>query len=426
MNCSICNRPNLGVHNINNRRYCTNCRNERFAKCSCCEEYFDIHRRLGVVLVTGRAGWACPTCFQNDFQECRSCRHYSLRSGFEAVEADGQVYCSACRRETFTCDICDHTLPRRMLYDEHYCVNCYTNEADVIPDHTFQPDHKPRGSGPHYFGVELEVECDEEVMPRVEQAKRIRKVMGDFVITKRDGSLDNGFEIVTVPASFDLQVEMWSKFFGKKFKGLESWNTETCGLHVHCSRQPLSLLTIGKIVIFVNDRQNRDFIETMAGRKLGSYCALKNKTLKHARIPYDRLSHDDRYEAVNLCNRHTIEFRIFKGTLKKESFFKCLEFCDALIRFCNTNYFGLKGCKRVDNFIKYVTLYKKEYPNLFAYICAKWLKQENEMTKRFGFELPKKGEKLKKSREREHREGQNNELDIFVAALPDDENDDIY
>jgi hypothetical protein len=42
----------------------------------------------------------------------------------------------------------------------------------------------------------------------------------------------------------------------------------------------------------------------------------------------------DRYEALNFKNDKTIEFRLFKGTLKYQTIMACLEFTFATWHFC--------------------------------------------------------------------------------------------
>src|SRR5690606_30357619 len=41
-----------------------------------------------------------------------------------------------------------------------------------------------------------------------------------------------------------------------------------------------------------------------------------------------------RYKAINLCNSNTVEFRIFKGTLKRDTIIASIQWVDVLIRFC--------------------------------------------------------------------------------------------
>jgi len=137
------------------------------------------------------------------------------------------------------------------------------------------------------------------------------------------------------------------------------------------------------MLLFVNTQENIRFVTTIAGRPPNTYCQIKEKTYKSA----DPRQMQDRYEALNLANKATVEFRIFRGTLKRESLFKSLEFCDALIHFCKDCSVNVSDTRRVDKFIEYVKLNSKEWPHLWAFICARWLGIENKLTKQYGFPL---------------------------------------
>jgi len=252
---------------------------------------------------------------------------------------------------------------------------------------------KFQGKGPYFYGIELEVEVDEKLDRRTVYAKNILKLMGDFIIVKHDGSIKDlntgkviGFEIVTVPASEEAQKEKWNLFFDNLPKGLRSYDTKTCGLHIHCSRQPLTQLTIAKMLLFVNSKENAPFITTIAGRPPNQFCKIQDKCYQDASPKYPK----DRYEALNLYNRDTVEFRIFRGTLKRESMFKSLEFCAALIQFCERGNHSIKDCRQVDKFLEYVKLHKKDYLHLWAFICARWFREESKLTQMMGFPLPDK------------------------------------
>jgi len=143
-------------------------------------------------------------------------------------------------------------------------------------------------------------------------------------------------------------------------------------------------LTIAKMLLFINAKENTNFITMIAGRSANHYCKVSQKTLKDVRYCKDR------YEALNLINRGTVEFRIFRGTLKRAVFFKCLEFCDALIQFCGNCNYGMSDSRRVDKFIEYVKLHSKEWPHLWAFICARWLGVETKLTKQYGFSVTDK------------------------------------
>jgi hypothetical protein len=250
------------------------------------------------------------------------------------------------------------------------------------------PDEAPSGKigkGPHWFGVELEVEVGSDYNVDDKAQECLDLFRSEFICAKEDGSLDNGFELVTAPATLEEQIKGWDRFFKAIPSGLKSFNTTTCGLHVHCSRRPLTELQIAKIVCFVNAAQNRAFVETIAGRGSNSYCTIKVKKIGNANK--DCYS---RYEAVNLQNSCTIEFRIFKGTLKRESVFKAIEFCAALIAFTGTGVQSVQESMDRDRFIQFVKQGRKSWPHLDAFIKAAWFGITTEEITEMGFKIQRR------------------------------------
>lgn len=184
-----------------------------------------------------------------------------------------------------------------------------------------------------WFGVELEVEIKDRAVEREDKAKLLNDVInggerGNKVFFESDGSLNYGFEIITQPMSLPAQRDLWSWLKDRDAtRHLLSHNTRTCGLHVHVNKDGLSQIQIAKMVTFVNDERNADLIRAIARRYAEGYCKIKAKTLETAH------ESSDRYEAVNVSGRKTIEFRIFKGSLKYESVVSAIEFCNALVEF---------------------------------------------------------------------------------------------
>jgi hypothetical protein len=211
-----------------------------------------------------------------------------------------------------------------------------------------------------FFGVELEVEAGDN---RDSAAEDISGKLDNFAVLKEDGSIKSGFEIVTRPASMDEQRRGWKGFFSDLPDGLLSYKTETCGLHVHASRSALTTLQIAKIVCFVNSPDNREFVERIAGRKACDWARYHGKNLATAGKRTGQ-----RYEAVNLENSKTIEFRIFKGTLKETSFWRCIEFCDALISFSAPASRTMDESLNWKAFARYVREGRKQWPNLHAFV----------------------------------------------------------
>ena len=368
--CRICGKTHLkdamAPADINFRgeiiSVCNKCLSEQFKVCSSCGKP---HYKGD--LIRNADQWYCQECFHAQFDTCPSCRKV-----FNKGQVNHRIYSSG----------------------SPCCFDCFGAFGPIIRyEHTTYLHTK--GKEPHFMGVELEVEVADHIKTkRGHIALEVLNKLGvdtsefrvketDFAVVKEDSSLNCGFEICTCPASIEVQKKTWNKFFERRPDNLISGIAEKCGLHIHCSRKPLSLLAIGKMLVFVNEAVNKPFIECIAGRSANNYCKISKK--KHGDCLHQPQRREERHEAINLMNRDTVEFRIFKGTLKAASLLKALEFCDALIHFCMSAQHSISYCRSVGNFIKFVESNKKSYPHLYAFILAKWLKQSNEWVKKYGF-----------------------------------------
>ena len=116
------------------------------------------------------------------------------------------------------------------------------------------------------------------------------------------------------------------------FLGYRSHQTSTCGLHIHVNRDSFSDSyevqeeAISRILYFVEQHWN----EMLKFSRRTEY----NMNRWAARYGYENSpkaimdkakKNCGRYVAVNLCNYHTIEFRLFRGTLKYNTFIATLE-----------------------------------------------------------------------------------------------------
>jgi hypothetical protein len=226
-----------------------------------------------------------------------------------------------------------------------------------------------RGEGPLYFGVELEVEVD---VPKYRISSDVvdpfsdlrapvagsgicaQALLGDFALLKKDGSLSNGFEIVTAPATLDQHYAGWQKFFATTPPALTI--RDSCGMHVHFTRSALRPCHIDRYIAFITQPQNKRFVVTIAGRESPCYAALVQKARGLARHccpdgyfgrkcfgKFNRWSpagqahfkahHGLHTESVSLGHKGTVETRIFASTLDPTRFFANLEFVAALIKF---------------------------------------------------------------------------------------------
>lgn len=233
-----------------------------------------------------------------------------------------------------------------------------------------------------FLGVELEVEMVDRYAERNDKARQLNELInggdvGKKVFFENDGSLSNGFEVITNPMSLPAHRELWKWLQDKSAtKGLISHkgrdgNSSTCGLHVHVNRDSLTKLQIAKMVAFVNNPDNQEFMTALArryGMAATGYCRIKADKAKVGKAAES----SDRYEAVNVTPRHTIEFRIFRGTLKYESLVAAIEFVHALCEYtarcgdCSVSDLGYEA------FLKFAeTKLPKETQTLRSYVNNK-------------------------------------------------------
>jgi Putative amidoligase enzyme len=183
-----------------------------------------------------------------------------------------------------------------------------------------------------------------------------------YCLLESDGSLTRGFELVTGYTGLDVHAQQLA-FFKNRFVGAKSHNTTTCGLHIHICKADMSMLHAAKMILFINDEKNLNLVKAIARRDASGYAKFQNKQtdkywLKDALrggSKADKLRHlnNDRYEALNFQNDKTIEFRLFKGTLKYSTIMACLEFTYATWLFCrDTSQAQLS----TTNFLKYICL----------------------------------------------------------------------
>ena len=287
----------------------------------------------------------------------------------QGTYGDDESWCEACAEEhAGTCGICDETFPvarlaRNQGYGYRMCPFCLESAQEREEQEAEEEEREARSNGVigeyhnrgrksqtraihgpwsrmngmRLFGVELEVEAPDM---RWEEVNRIagellgtvndQGASGTVLFAEHDGSLSNGFELITQPVGLDRQADMWSKVLGhSSISRLRSHNTSTCGFHVHVSRTGLSQLTIAKAVVFLNDRRNLDLISAIARRYDSGYC--KQKSVKLSRFT---ALDPDRYVMLNTLPTDTIEFRLFRGSTRLETVLGCIEFSNAVLNFC--------------------------------------------------------------------------------------------
>lgn len=240
-----------------------------------------------------------------------------------------------------------------------------------------------------FYGIELEVICRKNAPADI--VNRIATdALNGFCIIKSDSSLkvnsSTGFEIVTVPATYDRHKEAWLRFFRGDFdtktdkykdngvaKYLKSWVTGKCGIHIHISRKCFTKPHLAKFCAFFNN--NISFVKDVSGRSSDEYAPFQPKyNYKH--VMQNEYDGGLGRGAVHLRKPATVEIRAFRGNTREKGFFKCLEFVDAVFYYTQMCSWGYnKTSKQVnigyEGFLEWLKVNPCDYSNLIDWLVEK-------------------------------------------------------
>lgn len=294
----------------------------------------------------------CPACLSSQTVYCSCCDRRIWTD--DNVGTDAQPLCQDCFDDHFErCTTCNALIRRGDTYyrgDTPYCAECYQSVGcgDEIMSYYFKPTPIFYGEGKRFFGVELEIDGAGEDNDNAAEILHIANVERPLVYCKHDGSLDDGFEIVTHPMTLDFHLHNmpWEQIVEEAKKlGYTSHQAGTCGLHVHVNRNAFGETevqqdaVIARILYFVEknweellkfSRRTQSQLDQWAARY--GYKDQPKELLDHAK----KSAHAGRYTSVNLTNKNTIEFRIFRGTLKHNTLIATLQLLD---RICDVALF---------------------------------------------------------------------------------------
>jgi hypothetical protein len=218
------------------------------------------------------------------------------------------------------------------------------------------------------MGFELEIECPDG--DRYQVAEKLMNQHKDWLYCKHDGSLEDGFEIVSHPhtlAAFNLRS--WSWIQDLVNDGANSWDSDTCGLHVHINKSAFK--NNGHIWRFTNlVLYNRNQAARLAGRNSHQWASFHKEYKKVGKILKGDES-PDRYTAVNLTNYRTIEVRMFRGSLHEPRVRAALEFVNANFEYTkNINSHDVLKNDAMSwwTFTKWVQENESTYPHLTKYL----------------------------------------------------------
>ena len=305
--------------------------------------------------------------FGRVYAQCEDCGKWFYR-GFSK-----QTRCEACKPQSKTCIVCGKKFMGTVndLCCSDQCKRIKRDRIDTAsicsyyykPACRFQtvssgPSNEP-SVGNLYLGFELEVAGCDHYLDNQTCAGIVQNLLPN-TYCKYDGSVDDGFEIVSHPGTLAFHQKNGARFrkamrilTGLKFEN----ENRQCGLHVHVNREFLRNkgAAIAKLVC-LSDRFY-DELMTFARRPAGSQhwcrkngdayrCATREDYVTRYRYSCNP---GERYLAINLQNRNTVEFRIFHSTMDWQTFIASLQLVDTMVRYaCTHKWTEVMSCSFAD------------------------------------------------------------------------------
>ena len=258
----------------------------------------------------------CRKCYNDMFVQCSRCGSNELRENATETR-DGGYLCKDCGKYHFITAY-HHYYPKVKFFGN--------NHSNTVP----------------YLGFELEVdEGGESDRNCTKLMKDINKPDEIFAYCSHDGSLSDGFEIITQPASMEYHnsiKDVYAKSFSNLKKiGYMSHDTTTCGFHVHFNRsyygenekaciRKLLFMTEkfwNELVLFARRPEHRmeRYAKKIEPMEITDYMRRADKSG----------SHEFHYYAINLANYDTIEFRMFRGSLNVNTVIATLQLVNNMV-----------------------------------------------------------------------------------------------
>lgn len=359
------------------RHICNSCYDngsDDWFQCEDCHHYFvgdscDVHDRYGDEIIV------CENCRDYNYCQCDECGEWHHENNGHSVD-DYNWICDSCLEDGWhICERCDTWHREEDMHEDDsgdwYCDECWCGEdgENLIGYHDNRGDCGYNAVGTYYMeflnetsrlddptiGVENEIAGAGESSCN---AGQIREQVGEeYIICSTDSSLrGQGFELVSCPADLynHKNTINWEDGFRKaRSLGYTSHDNGLCGLHTHLDRtffadESQDDVETKFVIVFRNnlwwlknfsrrdDRNpNRDepwyYCEPNGNRYLSLEDKFDKESLGHKRF-MDKLKEKDHYLAINFTHTNTIELRLFRGTLKYNTFIATLEFVDMLAR----------------------------------------------------------------------------------------------
>ncbi len=331
---------------------CEDCFNERFGVCELCGKWERREDLTSVIVPNDDIIEVCEHCLNNN-QDVFYCDYHEVweYDNYEypvEIQNYGTVCQYACENSSMFsyCDECEcYFTEEDTHWDEDdercYCDSCYDEVCGnrvICSYHNHKDDYEyeklmtreerkeiSEGKKICFYGMEIEVEGVEHCnggfcfRDKQEVAGRLSNLNSSFVY-ENDGSLNYGFEIISYPFTkkymdYDLNNQIKEMFNSLKEDGFGV--KATCGLHFHITK--LSMQQVDNI-IYLSEYYKEELTELSKRREqnLNRWAKFYSRGIEKDRLSkslIDECVRKERYSAINTCNKKTVEFRFFSGTV---------------------------------------------------------------------------------------------------------------
>jgi len=353
-------------------------------KCHCCDNLFDEEGLTSYKIEGGNLEVSlCETCYGDEIGRCENCGGLEYNDDMIRSDITSDYYCKDCYSEIFTsCDECGYEIyiDNGRSHSE-LCSEC-DEERWADGDERCCSSWNYHGTDSKlFYGIELEVGSESYMGLKSMFINNLDEdffdIHSDCSITEDD--IEDEAEIVSHPATYKFlkeHPELWNNVLRYRHKGVISYRTGTCGIHIHLSRSYFTTEHLERFLQMIYCQSSFTYlISQRNSRALSQWAALYDRhndnkrytkrTLKE-KMQKDRYN-QDRYEAVNLSSIYTIELRLFRGTLNQTAFWKNIEYVQALVEFTK----DANNKLTLSKFLNYVSENKDDYSNLHKWIIKR-------------------------------------------------------
>jgi hypothetical protein len=229
-------------------------------------------------------------------------------------------------------------------YDDRMCEYRLDSDRDIEYIHSYKSSDRDLNLPEKFItgtkfqcGLEVEVEFDYDREDTAEfLVENHSKDESNFIL-EEDGSLSDGFEMVTSPFIFNGELPNWLS------KSLDYIENDTdrhfkhCGGHIHIDRN--SFVNRESIQLFTYLFNEYDvYIAKISGRDdISPDYAQSQKGAFESVLDVHTTGNNwcSRYVYVNRQNARTVEVRIFKGCTDKDIIVKRLNLLKNMVEYCN-------------------------------------------------------------------------------------------